>query len=82
MTSPARGTVAEWQLRRAFPSKWSGPELNADPVGGGVETLELAHHGLERQDVTMPVHIEEMISEVTVVDGDLPLTERAAGPDR
>ncbi len=41
--------VAEWQLRRAFPSKWAGPDLNAGQSAVAMETLELTHNGLERR---------------------------------
>lgn len=41
--------VMEWQFRRAFPSKFTGPELNATQNSVAVETLELSHHGLERR---------------------------------
>lgn len=40
--------VMEWQFREAFPSKWTGPELNASQNNVAVETLELVHQGLER----------------------------------
>ncbi|MFF0097522.1 phage tail protein [Streptomyces canus] len=45
------GTVAQlrFEFRRALPVKWTGPELSA---GGGqvaVESLEIAHHGLDRR---------------------------------
>ena len=40
--------VMEWQFREAFPSKWTGPELNASQNNVAVETLELVHSGLER----------------------------------
>ena len=40
--------VMEWQFREAFPSKWTGPELNATQNNVAVETLELVHHGLKR----------------------------------
>ncbi len=40
--------VMEWQFREAFPSKWSGPELNATQNNVAVETLELVHNGVER----------------------------------
>ena len=43
-----RGTVAEWRLTRAFPSKWNGPDLNAAQSAVAVESLELTHNGLER----------------------------------
>lgn len=39
--------VAEWQFRRAYPVKWVGPELNATQNQVAVETIELAHEGLE-----------------------------------
>jgi phage tail-like protein len=46
---PSGGTVVmEWQFRDAFPSKWTGPELNATQSNVAVETLELVHSGLER----------------------------------
>ena len=46
---PSGGTVVmEWQFRDAFPSKWTGPELNATQNNVAVETLELVHSGLER----------------------------------
>jgi phage tail-like protein len=40
--------VMEWQFRGALPAKWTGPELNASQSAVAVETLELAHQGLER----------------------------------
>jgi phage tail-like protein len=40
--------VMEWQFRGAFPSKWTGPQLAASQNNVAVETLELAHQGLER----------------------------------
>ncbi len=36
----------EIQFYRAFPVKWSGPDLNAGQSQIAVETLELAHGGL------------------------------------
>lgn len=39
--------VKQWNLVRAFPVKWSGPDLKAS--GGGeiaVESLEIAHEGI------------------------------------
>ena len=38
-----------WNLREAYPVKWSGPAFNADKTGVSIETLELAHHGFEVQ---------------------------------
>jgi phage tail-like protein len=41
--------VIEFQLLRAFPVKWIGPELDAAQNNLAVETLELAHQGLSRR---------------------------------
>lgn len=41
-------SVMEWEFTRAFPLKWAGPDLNATQNSVAVESLELAHHGLER----------------------------------
>ncbi|MFL6537200.1 MAG: phage tail protein [Chthoniobacterales bacterium] len=39
--------VAVWRVRRAFPCKYSGPDLRADANEVAIESLELAHEGLE-----------------------------------
>lgn len=36
-----------WRLMRAFPVKWTGPELKATANDVAIETLELAYEGLE-----------------------------------
>ena len=41
--------VMEWQFSRAFPSKWTGPELDAKQSNVAVESFELCHHGLIRK---------------------------------
>jgi phage tail-like protein len=41
--------LAEWQFRDAFPAKWAGPDLNASQSTVAVESVELAHLGLERR---------------------------------
>jgi phage tail-like protein len=41
--------LAEWQFRDAFPAKWTGPDLNASQSTVAVESVELAHLGLERR---------------------------------
>ena len=44
-----RGTeVARWNFVRAWPSKYTGPSLNATTDAIAIETLELVHEGLER----------------------------------
>ncbi len=50
LRDPSGGQVVmEWYIYKAFPTKWSGPELNATQNSVAVETLELAHQGLERR---------------------------------
>ena len=36
-----------WNLTRAWPSKWTGPGLNAKNNEIAMETLELSHEGLD-----------------------------------
>lgn len=40
--------VARWNFREAWPTKWEGPALNATANEVAIETLELAHEGIER----------------------------------
>jgi phage tail-like protein len=40
--------VARWNFVRAWPSKWDGPDLNAEGTDVAIEMLELAHEGIER----------------------------------
>jgi phage tail-like protein len=40
--------VARWNFTNAWPSKWTGPALSAEGNDVAIETLELAHEGLER----------------------------------
>jgi phage tail-like protein len=40
--------TARWNFVRAWPSKWTGPELNAEGNDVAIETLEIAHEGIER----------------------------------
>ncbi len=44
----ARQEVARWDFVRAWPSKWTGPSLTAEGNDVAIETLELAHEGVER----------------------------------
>jgi phage tail-like protein len=43
--------VARWNFVRAWPSKYDGPDLNAEGRDVAIEMLELAHEGLERVKV-------------------------------
>lgn len=43
----SRKEVMRWNLRRVWPSKWTGPGLNAKNNEIAMETLELTHEGLD-----------------------------------
>jgi phage tail-like protein len=46
----ARQTALRWNFREGWPSKWEGPALNAKTSEVAIETLEIAHEGLELAD--------------------------------
>ncbi|MCK4731650.1 MAG: phage tail protein [Methanophagales archaeon] len=37
-----------WSFERAYPVKWTGPELRADGNTVAVESIELAHNGIKK----------------------------------
>jgi phage tail-like protein len=37
-----------WNFSNAWPSKWDGPDFNSEGNDVAIETLELAHEGVER----------------------------------
>jgi phage tail-like protein len=39
--------VRRWNLIRAFPTKWVGPDLKASASEVAIETLELTHEGIQ-----------------------------------
>ncbi|MCB9761861.1 MAG: phage tail protein [Alphaproteobacteria bacterium] len=41
--------VVRWTLKDAFPTKWTGPSLNASGTEMALEELELAHSGLSQR---------------------------------
>ncbi|MDQ2998342.1 MAG: phage tail protein, partial [Chloroflexota bacterium] len=41
------GVMTRWHFPRAYPVRWIAPVLNADSSGAAIETLELAHAGLQ-----------------------------------
>jgi phage tail-like protein len=41
-----RTEAKRWNVSRAYPVKWSGPDLNTDGNQVAVESLELVHHGI------------------------------------
>src|SRR5205814_2195351 len=42
-----REPAVRWNFREAWPAKWEGPALAAKGNAIAIETLELAHEGLE-----------------------------------
>jgi phage tail-like protein len=44
-----RATVFSWTFVDAYPVKWSGPSLKASDNAIAIETLELAHRGLQME---------------------------------
>ena len=42
--------VMRWKVRRAWPCKWSGPNLKAGESEVAIESLEIAHEGFEIDD--------------------------------
>ena len=40
--------VVRWNFFDAWPTKWDGPDFNAEGNDVAIETLELAHEGVER----------------------------------
>ena len=43
-----------WNFIDAWPAKWTGPSLNAKGNDVAIETLELAHEGIERVSADVP----------------------------
>jgi phage tail-like protein len=43
----SRTPAKTWKFKRAIPTKWVGPSLNATQSNVAFESLELAHQGLE-----------------------------------
>lgn len=39
---------ARWNFREGWPTKWTGPSFNATGTDVAVETLEIAHEGVEK----------------------------------
>ena len=44
---PAGKPIAKWTLQEAWICKWEGPEFDASKNDISVETIEIAHHGIE-----------------------------------
>ena len=39
--------VCRWEFKRGYPVKWEGPELDASKSDLAIETIEIAHEGIE-----------------------------------
>lgn len=42
-----RTKAKRWNLREAYPVKWTGPNFKVDSNEVAIESLEIVHHGLE-----------------------------------
>jgi len=47
MLGPDGAAIWRWNFRAAYPVRWVGPELRAQGGEVAIETLELAHDGLD-----------------------------------
>ena len=47
MYDTTRSAAMRWNFRMAYPVKWSGPQFKATSTEAAVETLELAHEGMQ-----------------------------------
>ncbi len=43
----SRNDVLRWSFRNGWPVKWEGPDLDASSNEVAIETIEIAHEGLE-----------------------------------
>ncbi len=43
--------VKLWHLEQAYPVKWTGPDFKSDANQVAIETLEITHHGIKRDDL-------------------------------
>ena len=41
-----RSVAKRWNVERAYPVKWSGPDLKAASTQVAIESLEIVHHGI------------------------------------
>jgi phage tail-like protein len=46
----ARNEVLRWTFRNGWPVKWEGPDLDASSSEVAIETIEIAHEGLELEN--------------------------------
>ena len=46
----SRQAVARWQVSSAWPVRYTAPDLNAESDDVAIETIELTHEGIDRDD--------------------------------
>jgi phage tail-like protein len=52
LVSQGLGTrIYSWQFRRCYPVKWSGPSFKSSDNSIAIESLELAHEGLQIRSI-------------------------------
>jgi phage tail-like protein len=49
LRNEARDPAIKWVFREGWPSKWEGPAFNAKTSEVAIETLEIAHEGVEME---------------------------------
>lgn len=47
LLNESREEAMRWNVRRAWPCKWTGPKLNAKSNDVAIEELEICHEGIE-----------------------------------
>jgi phage tail-like protein len=47
LLNESRAPAKIWKFKRGIPVKWTGPSLNATQSGVAIESLEIAHEGLQ-----------------------------------
>jgi phage tail-like protein len=45
--NPDGSEAMRWDYIKAYPIKWTGPQLRSDDTASAIETLELAHEGIK-----------------------------------
>jgi phage tail-like protein len=55
LLTPAGIPAIAWTFRAGIAVKWQGPDMNATQSAVGVESLEIAHHGLEQIILSPPL---------------------------
>jgi phage tail-like protein len=48
LLNAARSAAIWWNVREAYPCRWSGPDLRADQAAVAFESIELVHRGFSR----------------------------------